>query len=150
MWLNEYYNLKLCIWSDVMELTVQAAWNKLLTNSVCFPWCWSGRISLTLKHHYLFFLPHCRLFALKPPAFCLCVCILVTLLDTRTVPGELKWAASPSEGGVSGSSSSFTDTLFTSPFGKVTLSLAHTLAHSVWKLKRIIPQISKCAVVEQA
>lgn len=35
-----------------------------------------------------------------PPA---CVCFLVTLLDTRTVPGELKWAASPSEGGVSGS-----------------------------------------------
>ncbi|TNN78163.1 Ephrin type-A receptor 4 [Liparis tanakae] len=27
------------------------------------------------------------------------MCILVTLLDTRTVPGELKWAASPSEGG---------------------------------------------------
>ncbi|XP_042073507.1 ephrin type-A receptor 4-like, partial [Haplochromis burtoni] len=25
--------------------------------------------------------------------------ILVTLLDTRTVPGELKWAASPAEGG---------------------------------------------------
>lgn len=47
-----------------------------------------------------FLLKHCRLFALTPPAY---VCILVTLLDTRTVPGELKWAASPSEGGVSGS-----------------------------------------------
>uniref|UniRef100_A0A3Q2UN67 receptor protein-tyrosine kinase n=1 Tax=Fundulus heteroclitus TaxID=8078 RepID=A0A3Q2UN67_FUNHE len=29
-----------------------------------------------------------------------CICaILVTLLDTRTVPGELKWAANPAEGG---------------------------------------------------
>lgn len=62
-----------------------------------------------------------------------CVCILVTLLDTRTVPGELKWAASPLEGGVSGSSSSFTDTLFTtcSPFGKThsyrSLTHSHTL-----------------------
>uniref|UniRef100_A0A3B4Y6V8 receptor protein-tyrosine kinase n=1 Tax=Seriola lalandi dorsalis TaxID=1841481 RepID=A0A3B4Y6V8_SERLL len=33
------------------------------------------------------------------PPVRVCVCILVTLLDTRTVPGELKWAASPSEGG---------------------------------------------------
>uniref|UniRef100_A0A3Q2DCH7 receptor protein-tyrosine kinase n=1 Tax=Cyprinodon variegatus TaxID=28743 RepID=A0A3Q2DCH7_CYPVA len=31
---------------------------------------------------------------------CVCICeILVTLLDTRTVPGELKWAANPAEGG---------------------------------------------------
>uniref|UniRef100_A0A8C6TCN6 receptor protein-tyrosine kinase n=1 Tax=Neogobius melanostomus TaxID=47308 RepID=A0A8C6TCN6_9GOBI len=35
-------------------------------------------------------------FLLMPPAY---VCVLVTLLDTRTAPGELKWAASPSEGG---------------------------------------------------
>uniref|UniRef100_A0A3B3ZGT9 receptor protein-tyrosine kinase n=1 Tax=Periophthalmus magnuspinnatus TaxID=409849 RepID=A0A3B3ZGT9_9GOBI len=35
-------------------------------------------------------------FSLMPPAY---VCVLVTLLDTRTAPGELKWAASPSEGG---------------------------------------------------
>ncbi len=31
-------------------------------------------------------------------AFCLSA---VTLLDTRTVQGELKWVASPTEGGVS-------------------------------------------------
>lgn len=54
--------------------------------------------------HFLYIL-HGELLTLKPPAY-MVVCVrvhLVTLLDTRTVPGELKWAASPSEGGVSGS-----------------------------------------------
>lgn len=49
--------------------------------------------------------PRGGLFAIKATE-CFSAWIAVTLLDTRTAPGELKWAASPSEGGVSGSASS--------------------------------------------
>lgn len=72
-------------------------------------------------------LTHCRLFSLKS---CFHAWISVTLLDTRTAPGELKWAASPSEGGVSGSSFFFyRDTVYNqfSLLEKVTPSLTHTL-----------------------
>lgn len=91
---------------------------------------------------------HWGLFAIKPTE-CFHAWIAVTLLDTRTAPGELKWAASPSEGGVSGSSSSsFAGALFTtcSPFWR-TDSIPHALAWS-GSGGRVVPLLLRRAVVQ--
>lgn len=71
----------------------------------------------------------------------------MTLLDTRTAPGELKWAASPPEGGVSGSTSSFAGTPFTtcSPSWR-TDSISHSGGWS-GSGGRIVPLLLKAAVV---
>lgn len=63
----------------------------------------------------------------------MCARVLVTLLDTRTVPGELKWAASPSEGGVSGSSSSSSSSPFYwwQPVLPLEESFTHTHTHTL-------------------
>lgn len=76
--------------------------------------------------------------------------IAVTLLDTRTAPGELKWAASPSEGGVSGSSSSPAGTPFTTcSLFWPTDSIPHPCAWST-SSGRIVPPLRKATVVLSA
>lgn len=58
------------------------------------------------------------------------VCLSVTLLDTRTVPGELKWAASPSERGVSGCLSFTEDNLFCLWKSLLLACFAHARTHA--------------------